>query len=94
MGGLSAALVTEDSTIYFKDADLPGRHKYLSILCADGVGEVGVGVVRVSFHMQAAGSGLGNTTVTILSLAPDTDLGIFQNSAWPSPANAGTNQQC
>lgn len=36
----------------------------------------------------------GVITVTLLSLAPGIDLGIFQNSAWLSLANAGSNQQC
>lgn len=48
----------------------------------------------MSCHMQASASGLGNTTVTLLSLVPGLGLGVFQNSAWLSPANAGANQQC
>lgn len=44
--------------------------------------------------MRASESGLGNTTVTLLSLVPGLGLGSFQDSAWLSPANAGTNQPC
>lgn len=44
--------------------------------------------------MQASESGLGNTTVTLLSLVPGLGLGSFQDSAWLGPANAGTNQPC
>lgn len=39
-------------------------------------------------------SGLGSVPGTTLSLALGIDLGLFQDSAWLSPANAGTSQQC
>lgn len=59
-----------------------GLGKLGMVVSESAIPQVGLPVRSRKYHCDS------------LIFGPGIDLGIFQDSAWLGPANAGSNQQC